>query len=719
MTSNKYLLLATCLLAVAFDSEAQKKLFTMAEATNGMATTLALQSVKQASWQPGTHRFYQVVKSNGNDYWIGIEYPKSTTDTVFSLKQLNQSLFGKDSLKSIPALSWLAKDHVYFNNANNLNKGTFNGKTWSWEQWLTLPEAADNIKVDKSGNVAYTIEQNLWMVTADKKTLEVTKETNPNILSGGQVHRREFGIEEGIFFSPKGNLLAFYQMDQTMVADYPFIDWLKTPATIRNTKYPMAGGVSHQVTLRVFSPATKETVVLQTGTPKDQYLTAVTWSPDEQSIFIAVLNREQNHMWLNQYDVKTGKLVKTLFEEQHDKYVEPQHPLTFLPDNNNEFIWWSERDGFEHLYRYNTDGKLISQLTSGNYEVNEILGFNKAAHQVIISSAKNSPLEKHLYAVDYNSGKMTALDNEVGTHTATVCEDGNFLFDVYSSAEVPKVSVIRGTKTSFKKELINASNTLAEYNRPQIRKVELKADDGTPLYGKIILPLNFDSTKKYPVVVYLYNGPHVQLVKNTFPASGNLWYEYMAQHGYIMFVMDGRGSSNRGRAFEQATFRQLGTKEMDDQLKGVAYLKSLKYVDANRMGIHGWSFGGFMTTSMMLRHPGVFKVGVAGGPVMDWSMYEIMYTERYMDTPKENPKGYADAQLYDKIKNLKGKLLLIHGTDDTTVVWQHSINFLRKAVSDGVQVDYFVYPGYEHNVRGKDRVHLMQKVTDYFDSFLK
>src|SRR5690606_16292006 len=224
---------------------------------------------------------------------------------------------------------------------------------------------------------------------------------------------------------------------------------------------------------------------------------------------------------------------------------------------------------------------------------------------------------------------------------------------------------------------------------------------------------------KYPVIVYLYNGPHVQLVTNRFPASGNLWYEYLAQRGYIVFTMDGRGSSNRGLDFEQATFRHLGKVEMEDQLQGVAFLKTLPYVDAERMGVHGWSFGGFMTTSLMLRHPGIFKCAVAGGPVIDWSMYEVMYTERYMDRPQDNPQGYRQASLLDKVQNLDGKLLVIHGAADSTVVLQHSMKFLKACVDHGVQVDYFVYPGHPHNVRGEDRVHLMQKVTDYFDTFLK
>jgi dipeptidyl-peptidase-4 len=337
---------------------------------------------------------------------------------------------------------------------------------------------------------------------------------------------------------------------------------------------------------------------------------------------------------------------------------------------------------------------------------------------VLLTSAKEDPREKHGYAVNWETGRMRRLDSEPGTHNYIVSDDGAYAFEVYTGSGVAKRSIIRATDGSFSRVLLDAPNTLAAYDRPRIIDKVLKAADGTPLYGKLILPTNFDSLKRYPVIVYLYNGPHVQLIKNGFPESGNLWYEYLAQRGYIVWSMDGRGSANRGLRFEQAIFRRLGTVEMDDQLAGVDFLKSLPYVDASRMGVHGWSYGGFMTTSLMLRHPGVFKAAVAGGPVMDWRMYEVMYGERYMDTPEQNPEGYKGNTLYDKVRNLKGKLLLIHGTQDATVVWQHSINFIRECVSSGVQVDYFVYPGYEHNVRGRDRAHLMQKISDYFDQHL-
>lgn len=689
---------------------AQKKNFTMAEATNGLSTTLALKSVKQGVWQPGTHNFFQIV----NNKWVRTDAEQGQTDTLFSLPLLNTSVFGKDSLKAMPGMNWAGKSTIWFRQGHTL---FIREEQKNWRR-VSLPENAEHVTVEgSSGRIAYTVENNLWLHNGTE-AIALTADAEKNIVNGVSVHRDEFGIDRGIFFSPKGNLLAYYRMDQTMVADYPVIDWKVTPARVNMVKYPMAGGRSHEVTLMVYNPATKETTRIKTGTPKDKYLTCVTWSPDEKYIYIATLNREQDRLRLNQYDAVSGEKINTLFEESDTKYVQPLHPLHFV--SGDQFIWWSQRDGFMHLYLYNTSGKLQRQLTKGNWLVNELLGYNKETQEVIYTASKASPMEKNTYASHLLNGKTRRLDQETGTHTVTSSDDGAYLFDVFSSSEVPRKSMIRSVATGeILQVLAESPNTLAAYNRPEVKTVMLKADDGTDLYAKLILPVDFSADKKYPVIVYLYNGPNVQLLHNSFPASGNLWYEYLAQHGYVVFTMDGRGSSNRGLKFEQATFGKLGTVELQDQLKGVAYLKSLPYVDADRMGIHGWSYGGFMTTGMMLRHPDVFKCGVAGGPVMDWSMYEVMYTERYMNTPQTNHKGYEDANLLTRVKNLKGKLLLIHGTDDDVVVWQHSVNFIRSCVDSNIPVDYFVYPGHQHNVRGKDRVHLMQKITDYFDLYLK
>jgi dipeptidyl-peptidase-4 len=705
-------------LVLAHSSLAQGKKFTMAEATNGLGTTLAPQNIKNPSWQPGTHRFYQAIKVNGKDAWLGTEIPTGETDTL-TLAQLNAGLFKGDTLKGLPPLQWLSDGRLWFQRGQKLYFHNALRAPDATPVIRAVPPSAENITIGpQRGGVAYTVGNNLFL-NIDGTGIQVSSDTAASIVNGQAVHRNEFGIDGGIFFSPKGNYLAYYRMDQTMVKDYPVIRWNEVPARVDLIKYPMAGGPSHRVLVRVFNPATGKNIDLQTGEPQDQYLTSVTWSPDEKYIFVGVLNRDQNHLWLNQYDAQTGTKLRTLFEETDERYVEPQHELSFLPGKNDEFLWWSQRDGYMHLYRYNTSGKLLNQVTKGPWLVNELLGFNAKTREVLFTASKESPLDKNIYATSWTGGKVRRIDNESGTHSASASEDGQYVYDLVSSNTVVRQARIRSTDGRFQKLLLDAPNTLAGYDRPEVRTITMKADDGTVLYGKLILPTGFDSTRKYPSLTYLYNGPHVQLVKNAFPASGNLWYELMAQKGYVVFIMDGRGSSNRGLAFEQATFRKLGTVEMSDQLQGVSFLKSLPYVDATRMGVHGWSFGGFMTTSLMLRHPGTFSTGVAGGPVMDWSLYEVMYTERYMDDPKQNPQGFAEAKLLDKVKNLKGNLMLIHGTDDDVVVWQHSINFLKAAVDEGVQVDYFVYPGHPHNVRGKDRVHLMQKITDYFDAHLK
>jgi len=687
----------------------------MAEAVNGLRTNLAVKNISQFSWTPDGKSYIQAVKGG----YLITDLKTSKQDTLVSLTQLNRS-FSDAQLKAVPQIKFISGSSGYFNANDKMFWIEKSGNDWKVKTAAAVDANASNVKVfGDNQTFAFTVKNNLF-VNKNGKTVAVTNDSDENIINGGAaVHRNEFGIDTGIFPAPNSEAVAFYRMDQTMVADYPVIDWSVTPAVNHNVKYPMAGQKSHEVTLGVYNIKNQSTTFLKIEGEKDQYLTAVTWSPDSKYIFVAVLNRGQNHMKMNQYDAATGNLVKTLFEETSDKYVEPQHPLTFFPNSNTDFIWQSQRTGYNHLFHYSLEKGLIAQITKGDWLVTDILGFNDKKKEIYFTSTKETPLEKHLYKINWTNFKMQRLDNAAGVHTGILSSDGNYLYDTYSNAATPRSVNIINTNTAKSTNILTAENTLKNYQRPEIKNVELKADDGTPLYGKIILPTDFDATKKYPVIVYLYNGPHLQLVTNTFPASGNLWYEYMAQNGYIIFTMDGRGSANRGMKFEQAVFRNLGTTEMDDQMKGVDYLKSLPYVDSQRMGIHGWSFGGFMTTSFMLRNPDVFKVGVAGGPVIDWKMYEIMYGERYMDTPQENPQGYAAANLLDKVQNLKGKLLMIHGAQDDVVVWQHSIKFIKSAVDNGVQLDYFVYPGHPHNVIGKDRVHLMQKVTDYFDQYLK
>ena len=685
-------------------------------------TTLAATNMQGLQWRG--NNTYTFIKDNA---LIEANIKDAKNKTLLRLHNYNALLQGMkmDTLKSLPNPTWLSDgDGLFTQDTILLKYNCFENKDKITENWSNINswnKNAENLDIEKSTfNVAYTRDNNLFISLRGGKIIQVTDEKNAGIVFGTSVHRDEFGIKKGTYWSPNGNFLAFYRMDQSMVTDYPIVDIGDRPAEEKSIKYPMAGMKSHEVTVGVYSITTGKTIYLKTGEPKEQYLTNVTWSPDEKYIYIQVLNRGQNHAWLNKYDASSGELVKTLLEETNDKFVEPLNPLYFFKKNPHEFIYFSQRDGWMHLYRYNDEGKLISQLTKGNWLVNDIIGMDAEEKHLFFHSTMESPVDIEAYSLDLSTLKIVKISQGNGTHNAILNTDGKYLLDKYSSATIPREIDLVNANGTLAKTLLKAENPLKDYKIGETKLItSIKAADGkTMLYARIILPPNFDPNKKYPSVTYLYNGPHAQMVTNSWLCGSNLWMQYMAQQGFIVFTIDGRGSSNRGLEFEQAIFRHCGDNEMADQLEGNKYLRSLPFVDTARMGIHGWSYGGFMTTSMMLKSPGTYKVAVAGGPVIDWKYYEIMYTERYMDTPQENPDGYDHANLLNYVKNLRGKLLVIHGTVDPVVVWQHSLMFVKKCVDEGKQLDYFVYPGHPHNIYGKDRVHLMTKVSEYFKTNL-
>jgi len=523
-----------------------------------------------------------------------------------------------------------------------------------------------------------------------------------------------------MWWSPATDKLLFYRKDETMVQDYPLTNWNEREATHNPIKYPMAGMTSENVTLVVYDVLTQQKITLQTGEPKEQYLTSVTWCPSGKFVYVGVLNRGQNHLKLNKYDATSGAFVKTLFEEQASTYVEPLHSLTFVP-NSTTFLYRSEKEGFEQLYLYNTDGKLLKKLGYNSVIVEDLQGFDAQNKHIYYIGASNNGLERHLYKVNLASGKTEQLTSVSGVHNASVSSDGTLVLDAFSSAKNPNEINIINLKTKKTSNILKAENPyIGKIDLPNYELVSLTAADGkTPLNGRIIYPANFDATKKYPVMVYVYGGPHAQLVSNRWLGGASLFDFYMAQQGFVVFTLDNRGSDARGKDFEHIIHQNLGKNEMADQMKGIEFLKSKTFVDADKIGVYGWSFGGFMSISLMLNQNETFKVGVAGGPVCDWKYYEIMYGERYMDTPQENPEGYKNNNVIEKAAQLKGRLLVIHGAQDPVVVQQHSMNFIEACIKNGKQVDYFLYPNHEHNVRGKDRVHLNQKIADYFETFLK
>lgn len=716
----KKLILLTYLVALTFCSLAQHKELTMQDALSNARSTLAPENLSQIQFIYGTEDYIYAKRIGNGPVWLSGNMKTKDDQPFLTLTQLNQKLRAaqSDTLKMMPMIQFnLGPDWIFNLNGSKIALDPVkNTVTVLIDQSLSNKS---NVEESRAGYVAYLDQFNLFVAQGNSKE-QVTTDGSKDIVYASSVHREEFGISKGTFWSNAGKLLAFYRMDQSMVSDYPIIDWTSRPAHNVNIKYPMAGDKSHQVTVGVYNAETKALVYLKTGEPVEQYLTNIAWSPDDKYIYIAVLNRAQNHMKLNQYDAATGDFVKTLFEEKDEKYVEPLVPVLFLKNDPSKFIWQSNRDGWNHLYLYSSTGKLLKQLTKGRWEVLDVKGFDAKGGQLFYVSTEESPITRNLFVLNIKTGKTKRITQGFAVHNAQISTSGNTVIDNYSSPDEPRVIRLVETASAKAKVLLKAANPLASYETEKSSIFTIKSKSGDELYMNLYKPVNYDSTKKYPVVVYWYGGPHAQLVLNSWNAgAGDYWSRYMAQKGYVVLTVDVRGSDNRGKAFEQSMFRRAGEVQMEDMMSAVGYLKGQPYVDAANMGLFGWSFGGFATTDFMLTHPGVFKAAVAGGPVINWQFYEVMYTERYMDTPQENPDGYAATYLSNRVEQLKGKLLLIHGLQDPVVVQQHSVDFVKHAVDKGVQVDYMIYPGHEHNVLGKDRVHLYQKVTDYFNQNLK
>ena len=673
-------------------------------------------------WLANTDKYIFSDKENPNNLMIQ-EVNGKNANVFLTLDQVNSYLnqAGLDSVKRIPNLSWIDNNKAYYysmdkkNNMINLNLLDIKSKSIS--KITSMPTEAENMTVAlPTLKVAYTIDNNLYVADGENQ-IQITY--NPeNVVAGQSVHRNEFAIDGGIFWSEDGMKLAFYNMDESMVTDYPLVDITERVATSKPIKYPMAGMTSHIVKLHVYNFETGKELMIKTGEPEDQYLTAITWNPDNEKIYIGVLNRGQNHLKFNEYSAINGEYLQTNFEDTDEQYVEPVGPAHFLPNNNEEFVWLAQRDGFYHIWKHNTITKEAKQITKGDFVVTSFYGFDKKGENVYYTSTEVSPLERHFYKVNIKNGKKVKITKEHGTHNVSVSASGRYFIDNYSSTDVARNVDIMDLNGNFVKRLHEAEDPLKNYNIGTIELGTLEAEDGQTLYTRMIKPYNFDPNKKYPVIIYVYGGPHAQMITDSWTADAGIYLHYLSQEGFIVFTLDNRGSADRGEAFEQVIHRQCGQAEMRDQKVGIDYLKSLPYVDADRIGTDGWSYGGFMSTNMKIHYPEDVKVSTAGGPVMDWKYYEIMYGERYMDTPEENPEGYELTSLENKTDKLEGKLMIIHCTTDPVVVWQHSLVFIENCIHNGKQVDYFVYPGHDHNVMGPDRAHLINKITEYFKANL-
>ena len=556
-------------------------------------------------------------------------------------------------------------------------------------------------------------------------------EGSDGIVYGEIVSRNEFGINAGLFPSPDGKKLAFYRKDETRVTKFPLLDITTRTGSLKEIRYPMNGMESERITLGVYDSESGKTIYLDvTDFTPERYLTNVTWTPDSKQIWIQVEARSQHEMHLNSYSAATGAFIRTLLTEENEAWIEPQDPVWFPGDRYDLFFYRTDnRDGYRALYLADTLGSAPRRLTPAPADAAYVAN---TAGSVYYTSAEVSPIENHLFRVDLKLakpsrnalrgtriGKPVRLTTERGWHDIAMNGDAGWYFDSWSNLNLPGKTVLRSTDGKKTIPIAESANPIAGFAQCKVELGKVPSADGQfDNYYRLTYPLNFDPEKKYPLIVYVYGGPHSQLVKDTWLGEMRLWEMLMAQKGYVVYVQDNRGTENRGAAFEKAINRRCGVAEMADQVEGIKRLCEQPWIDADRIGVHGWSYGGFMTISLMTHYPELFKVGVAGGPVIDWKWYEVMYGERYMDNPETNPEGFAVTSLINAAPRLKGKLLICQGAIDNTCVWQHSLSFVQACIEHYIQLDYFPYPRTEHNVRGPHRAHLMDKVTDYFEDYL-
>lgn len=673
-----------------------------------------VENIYGVSWRPTTDQ-YSYIDDNQN---IKLVNAKNGKETVFLAKASQTA----HEISSAYGYEWLDANTLYFPR-DNKTVNVLNGK---------ITTAAFD-KVDWDDVIDQDVKHQVFVIKNDKgvfvesarngyKPVLLCPDTGKNIVFGESVHRSEWGINEGQYISPNGNFIAFYRMDESMVEDYPLVNTGTPIATVENIKYPMAGRNSHDVKVGIFDvaqSAQKNSTVwhyILTDKNDGEFLTNVTFSPDEKHLYITHLNREQNHSKLIKYDLSTGRKLQTLIEERDSRYVEPTRRMIFLKNGN--FLWFSDRDGWRQLFLYSSDGQLIKKVTDGKYDIVEYYGTDKDEKNIYFTAPLEKPVNQYVCKVDLQNGNLTRLVQGDGVNRPVFSESKNYFVNYFSNPETPRTISLVNNQGKTLKTLLNAKSPFGNMKLGDTKIFAISNKSGDSLWCRMITPPDMDKTKKYPVFLYVYGGPHSQLVTNQY-LSGGLFLEFMAQQGYIVFTLDNRGTQNRGAEFEKCIHRNLGIKEVEDQMCGVEYLKSLPYVDADRIGLDGWSYGGFMVLSLITAHPDVFKAASCGGPVVNWEWYEVMYGERYMDTPQENPSGYENANIIPKIKNVKCPLLVMHGAQDHTVVQQHTLELLRQAVSDDIELEYFVYTVHDHNVIGPERRHLYNKLLRFHNQNTK
>jgi dipeptidyl-peptidase-4 len=588
-----------------------------------------------------------------------------------------------------------------------------------WDQLTATPDAERDPKLSPDGaRVAFRMGHDLYALeVSSKKVTRLTSDGGPTLLNGelDWVYPEELDLGTAYWWSPDSRHIAYLQFDTAREFVYPQVALIGPRGMAEPERYPQAGTPNPTVHLGVVPAAGGNTHWMDLGDPRAALIARVYWTPDSSKLAVKRFNRVQNRLDLLVAEPGSGA-SHSILSEADPYWINNNDLFQFL--HNGDFVWGSERDGFQHLYLYSQDGKLRKRLTEGNWEVTELAGVDESREKVYFVSSEGSPLERQLYSVGLNGKNRSRISQGAGTHSISMSPDASYYMDTFSSLTEPTSRVLHSVSGEEWAVYRPASRKLIdEYDVLPTSIVSFTSSSGTQLYARLIKPSNFHPGEKYPAIVMVYGGPGAQSVRNSW--AGATWDQVLAARGFVVWQLDNRGSKGRGHAFESPIYHRMGKTELADQLEGIQYLVSQGFVDPARIGIYGWSYGGYMTLYSLLNAPGTFRAGIAGAPVTNWQNYDTIYTERYMGLPSENADGYVASSAVTYADKLQSKLLMLHNFEDDNVLFQNTMQMAAAFERAGKLFDMVIYPQKSHGVSGDYQRQLLEKTTDFFERNVK